>query len=235
MKKSLLLLLLILFAVNADAEIKYNSFNILYIQGRFSPKAHSSFVKVEKKYSLNKNIFLIKEAYNSFLRMREHAEKDGINLKILSATRTFNKQKNIWERKWKRSKISSHKKRAINILQFSSMPSTSRHHWGTDIDINSVSSKYFSTIKGQKEYQWLKENASEYGFCQPYTEKGKTRQNGYNEEKWHWSYIPIARKYTNYLKQNMKDDMIQGFLGYKVAQSINIVDNYILGVNTDCL
>ncbi len=49
------------------------------------------------------------------------------------------------------------------------MPQASRHHWGTDVDINSVEPEYFESGQGLKEYTWLQENAWKFGFCQPYT------------------------------------------------------------------
>ena len=36
---------------------------------------------------------------------------------------------------------------------------------------------------------WLVQNGASYGFCQPYT---AGRCAGYNEEKWHWSYMPLS-------------------------------------------
>ncbi len=70
------------------------------------------------------------------------------------------------------------------------MPGTSRHHWGTDFDLNNLTNSYFSRGEGKVIYAWLKKNAGKYGFCQPYT---AGREEGYNEERWHWSYIPLAR------------------------------------------
>ena len=57
-------------------------------------------------------------------------------------------------------------KAAKTILLYSSMPTTSRHHWGTDMDINSLENSYFASGQGLKEYTWLKKNAAKFGFCQ---------------------------------------------------------------------
>jgi D-alanyl-D-alanine carboxypeptidase len=56
-----------------------------------------------------------------------------------------------------------------DIMNYSAMPQASRHHWGTDVDINSVEPEYFESGQGLKEYTWLQENAWKFGFCQPYT------------------------------------------------------------------
>ncbi len=220
-----------LFAEDIDKENDLTTF----IEGRFNPKTHSNFVKIAKKYSSKSNIYLNKEVYEAFIKMSQKAKQENIDLKIVSATRTFNAQKAIWERKWKKDKKSKPIARANKILRYSSMPSTSRHHWGTDIDINSVNSSYFSSGKGKKEYIWLKNNAKEFGFCQPYTEKGEERKTGYNEEKWHWSYVKIAKQYTDYVKVHLTNNKIHGFLGAETAPDIDIISNYILGINKNCL
>ncbi len=174
------------------------------------------------------------------------AKKDGVNLTIRSATRNFDYQKRIWERKWTgETKIENGKdaskaypnarERALKILEFSSMPGTSRHHWGTDMDLNSFSNEYFEKGKGLKEYEWLITHAKDFGFCQPYSEKGNRRPFGYNEEKWHWSYLPIAKKLTDMAKDSMKDDLIKGFKGAETAKEIGVVKKYVLGINRDCL
>ena len=71
-----------------------------YLMGKFDPEKHKDFVKVAQKYASRSGFMLRKEAYGAFQKMFEAAEKDGINLKIISATRPFAHQKRIWEAKW---------------------------------------------------------------------------------------------------------------------------------------
>ncbi len=229
-----LAVLLSFTSISAEDIYKENDLST-FIEGRFNPKTHNDFVKIKKKHSFRSNIYLNKEVYEAFIKMSQKAKQENIDLKIISATRTFNGQKAIWERKWKKGTQSEPIARAKKILRYSSMPSTSRHHWGTDIDINSVKSSYFSSGKGEKEYIWLKNNAKDFGFCQPYTEKGEERKTGYNEEKWHWSYVKIAKQYTDHVKEHLTNNKIYGFLGAETATDINIISNYILGINKNCL
>jgi len=49
------------------------------------------------------------------------------------------------------------------------MPGTSRHHWGTDVDLFSLDNKFFESGDGKIWYSWMVQNAAKYGFCQPYT------------------------------------------------------------------
>ena len=218
--------------------------SVAYLMGKFNPAKHPDFVQIAAKYSDKKEAYLRKETYEAFVKMAEAAAKDKIQLKILSATRNFDRQKKIWEDKWnglvtvedgtKVSKIADPTKRALKILLFSSMPGSSRHHWGTDLDLNYLSDDYFSNGQGKKIYKWLSENAATYGFCQPYSSKENGR-TGYNEEKWHWSYMPLSSAFMVAAKEKMTDEMIVGgFKGSETAPTINIVKNYVLGINPIC-
>ena len=206
---------------------------IEYITGKFEPKFHADFVWVDKKYAERDSLLLRKETYEAFKRMYAAAMKEGVQLTIVSATRNFTYQKGIWERKWSdlSKKISDPTARARNILQFSSMPGSSRHHWGTDVDLDNLSNAYFEKGKGKLIYDWMKKNASSFGFCQPYT---AGRPTGYNEEKWHWTYMPLSKDFTEFAEKNLKNEQISGFKGAETAMKLDIVKNYVLGINRNC-
>lgn len=215
-----------------------------YLMGKFKPENDKRFVKIDRKYSVNRVMYLRKEAYEAFEKMWEAAKKDGITIVISSATRNFDYQKRIWEEKWngKRKledgtlaiKIQNPTERAKKILEYSAMPGSSRHHWGTDFDINGLKNEYFSKGKGKKLYDWLLKNASNYGFCQPYTAFGKDRQSGYKEEKWHWTYFPLSEDFTKYSANLLNDFKFMGFSGAETASEIGIVKNYVLGIDNQC-
>ena len=104
------------------------------------------------------------------------------------------------------------------------MPGTSRHHWETDVDINSLELAYWESEEGVKVYNWLVENGSKFGFFQPF----KHSENmGYLEEKWHWSYSPLANYYYDaYLKLiDYKD--IKGFKGAYLAEELDVINRWI--------
>lgn len=218
-----------------------------YIMGKFEPTKHKNFIQVPPKYANGrKDRWLRKETYTAFLEMHAAAKKEGIELKVLSATRNFAMQKIIWEGKWTGTRLHESKenlakttadptKRALKILKWSSMPGTSRHHWGTDMDLNAFTNDFFEKGKGLKMYTWMTENASKFGFCQPYSPKDENRPNGYNEEKWHWSYLPLAQKITEQAELRLENEMIDGFKGAETAVSIGVVDQFILGINEECL
>jgi len=101
--------------------------------------------------------------------------------------------------------ILSSEDRQREILQTSSAPGVSRHHLGTDFDFANVNPADWE--KGQTgkkgwadDYSWLQNNASTYGFMQPFTTDSKLMRLGYIEERWHWSYYPIAQALVDWSK-----------------------------------
>lgn len=235
--------------VVADTIIEPSStfeFTTDYIMGHFDPTKHPDFTEIPAKYRDNQVRHLRKDVLEAFIKMYDAAEKEGIHLIIKSATRNFDYQKGIWENKWTGKTILSdginaakdilgHEERALKILEYSSMPGTSRHHWGTDIDLNNFNNEWFDHGEGKKIYEWLTLNASKYGFCQPYTPIGSDRASGYFEEKWHWSYLPVAHELTQMAKLKLKNEMISGFLGSETAMEVDMLNNYILGISIQCL
>lgn len=202
------------------------------IGGKIDYSKNKMFVFVEKSVYVSKPMFLDETVFEHFKKMQSKAKKEGVNLKIISGVRNFEDQKRIWERKWEdRKNIKDEKKRALDILKFSSMPMTSRHHWGTDIDINSLDNKYFTRGEGLKVYQWLVKNAHQFGFHQVYTNKKETIRTGYEEEKWHWSYLPKAEKYLNFYNDNISNKDIIGFFGSEQAQTVDMLKNYVNGIS----
>jgi zinc D-Ala-D-Ala carboxypeptidase len=202
-----------------------------YLMGKFEPSENADFVSVDKTYASKEGMYLRKETYEAFKKMHAAAAKEGVDLTIISATRNFEHQKNIWETKWYALKDKTAEARAKKILEYSAMPGASRHHWGTDMDLNNLSNPYFEKNGGAKIYQWLQAHANEYGFCQPYT---AGRPTGYNEEKWHWTYMPLSKNFTAIAGKYLKNDMIQGFKGSQTAVKLDIVNNFILGINKGC-
>ena len=216
-----------------------------YLLGKFDPALHEDFTVVPLSYSMSQSkMYLREESFVAFVKMREAALQDGVTLNIASATRNFDYQKELWEKKWKGVTLVEGKRlpesvpdelaRFKKILEYSAAPGTSRHHWGTDIDINGADPAYFNTETGKKVYDWLSKNARLYGFCQTYTFKNKERPTGYNEEKWHWSYFPLARIFTEQYVSLVKDEDIGGFLGGEQVKSLNLINDYVTGINPEC-
>jgi zinc D-Ala-D-Ala carboxypeptidase len=229
-----LLMLLIGFSATAQIDKKY-------LLGQFDESKDDRFVKLDDRYAKGsaKGKYLLKETYDAFVKMATAAQQDGITLFIISATRNFEAQKVIWENKWQGrtlvegknlTTISDLPERARLILLYSSMPGTSRHHWGTDMDLNSLEHSYFHSGEGLKIYEWLSTHAAQFGFCQPYTSKSKGR-TGYEEERWHWSYLPLSKIFLDEYKKKINYSDIKSFKGSEMAKSIQAIEKYVDGVS----
>ncbi len=191
----------------SDADLYGKLDPVDYLTGRFDPRTHPDFIDlaVAGVPTDGRPQILRKETAAAFKKLVEAFRKDHprIRLYICSSTRNFEVQKAIWSSKWTGSALHDGRRlnreipdpemRAREILRSSSMPGTSRHHWGTDFDINRLVNSYYAGGEGKIVYQWMTKNAAAFGFCQPYN-AGRTK--GYMEERWHWSYAPLASKYV---------------------------------------
>ena len=208
--------------------IRIPEFSKADLLGDINPSSHRDFDKLRSKYC-SKTAYLREESYDAFKDMWKAAKADGIQLIIVSATRNRTYQKGIWNRKWL-TFGGEESDRAQRILQYSSMPGTSRHHWGTDIDLNDLNNSYFESGEGAKIYEWLQNHAHEYGFYQPYTAFNPYRDTGYREEKWHWSYLPLAHRLQRAYRMLVDYDDLRGFMGDQYAEQLEVINNYVMGV-----
>jgi LAS superfamily LD-carboxypeptidase LdcB len=80
---------------------------------------------------------LLPEAGKAFEEMQKEARKAGIELEIVSAYRSYERQQRIWNRKYTSNAKQglSPEKNIQKIIEYSTLPGTSRHHWGTDVDL----------------------------------------------------------------------------------------------------
>lgn len=185
--------------------------------------------EVPSQYT-TKNEQVHQNVISPLLSLIDSAHQDGITITVVSGYRSYERQKSIWENKWGQHADDDLNK-ARDILRYSSFPGTSRHHWGTDIDFNSVSPAYWQSPEGMRVFDWLTQNAPRFGFCQTY---GKGRSHGYEEEPWHWSHIPTA---SRYYAQISEPAVLEIALAQEVkgAQAVRTLApemmNYITGIN----
>lgn len=145
-----------------------------------------------------------KETSAAFQKMKATALAEGINIELVSAYRSFQRQKEIFEGKYKRFTAQGLNpiKAIEKIIEYSTIPGTSRHHWGTDIDIIDANAKPRPKSVLQPELfhgeglfcklkDWLNENANSFGFYEVYTDNPKRK--GFKYEPWHFSYAPVSR------------------------------------------
>ncbi|MGB5436387.1 MAG: M15 family metallopeptidase [Maribacter sp.] len=196
-------------------------------------------------------IQLRKEAHDAFLAMKKAAYSDGIDIKIVSSYRNFDRQESIWERKYIKytEEDGLEPLAAIDkIIEYSTIPGTSRHHWGTDIDIIDgyrnangdvlVPEKFEAGGPFEDFKKWMDENSQKFDFHIVYTDD--PRRRGFKYEPWHYSYAPIsipmlkAYRRLNIL-QLMREEEFYGSEHFTTGFIKNYVKNNILGINTALL
>jgi len=164
------------------------------------------FIKPELKGT---NFNLRPEAADAFIEMQMAAEKEGINIYSLSSYRSFDHQLRIYNTKWNSYQKKGLKGLAIidKIIQYSTIPGTSRHHWGTDLDVIDANITVTGDKLSPKNYNkggvyeklgnWIRANSQTYGFYLVYT--NVLDRKGFKYEPWHLSYKklsqPILKKY----------------------------------------
>jgi len=141
----------------------------------------------------------------------EEAKKHGFAPKIESGYRSFERQLLIWNEKvtGKRKVLNkncepvniaelSEQELMKTILLWSALPGTSRHEWGTDLDVIDaavVPEDYEAELTIEESYgvfgnfhKWLDKNS--FGFRRVFLPGiGRVQP-----EPWHLSYVPEARK-----------------------------------------
>lgn len=168
--------------------------------------------------------FLHEQVVEPYRMLIELAAKAGLDLRLASGFRSFDRQLAIWNAKASgaRPVLDDHGKTLVmddlsdidkvrSILRWSALPGASRHHWGTDIDVweaGAVSEDYQLQLVSE-EYaqdgvfqvldQWLREVIASGGssFYRPY----EVDRGGIAPEPWHLSYRPVAKGFEGALDQ----------------------------------
>lgn len=148
----------------------------------------------------------------AFNDMQVAAAYAGHNLQPASSWRGFERQLAIWNGKWRGERPLldaagqpldalqlSETERLHAILRWSALPGTSRHHWGTDLDIYDPDCLPVDTRLALEpwEYEeggwfsdlsdWLGEHMNDFGFFLPFA-KPAGAQGGVAYEPWHLSF-----------------------------------------------
>ena len=143
-----------------------------------------------------------KATKEAFLNMKAKAAKSNIDIEVVSSYRSFQRQKEIFESKYRRfTKAGLTPLKALEkIIEYSTIPGTSRHHWGTDLDLIDANAPRPKDVllpenfHGQGPYcklkNWLNDNAENFGFYEVYTDNGNRK--GFEYEPWHFSYAPVS-------------------------------------------
>lgn len=151
-----------------------------YLAADFVP-ADIVALKANDFYLLNRNDLSLRVPVEKSLReMGSAAKADGINLVVSSTYRSYDYQKNLYER---------------NVRQLgkevadreSAPPGASQHQLGVAVDFGSITDDFAQTKQGR----WLASNAGKYGWSLSFPD-GYEDVTGYRWECWHYRYIGVT-------------------------------------------
>ena len=195
-------------------------------------------------------------AVGPFLALREAASRAGFDLLPVSAFRDFERQRAIWDAKFRGERPARDRRgrivrmgkldpgtRVETILLWSALPGASRHHWGSDIDVadGHVIARGYEAQLEVAEYRrggpfaalssWLGLNMRRYGFYRPYTRRGA----GVQPEPWHISFAPVSRPALSRMTLGLLADAIKGS-GIEgeaaILERLPVIrERYVLGVD----
>ena len=221
--------------------------NLLFAQNKINFSQDLLMGKEDSKL-FNDSIGLLSEAATAFKKMKIAAQKAGFKIEIVSAYRSFNRQKDIWNRKYIANEIKgfSPDENIKKIIEYSTLPGTSRHHWGTDIDIIDGSLPRQGDVLVTEKFHgdgpyaalriWMEENAAQFGFLRPYSMDFERK--GFNYEPWHYSYAPLAIPMLEaYLKMDLNLLLVpENLRGREYITPLFIkkyIDENILGISSN--
>lgn len=145
-------------------------------------------------------------AVSSLQDMLAAAKKDGMKLEVISAYRSVSRQKTLYSQKVAEYvKLGySQKDAEAEAARWVAVPSTSEHHTGLATDIVGVEwyqkhGDLDDIFDQTKEFDWLINHCTEYGFVLRYPED-KQDITGITYEPWHYRYV--GRKTAEYMTIN---------------------------------
>jgi LAS superfamily LD-carboxypeptidase LdcB len=195
-------------------------------------------------------------AAGAFLALRAAAKQAGFDLKPLSSFRDFDRQRAIWNAKYRGERPALDARgrpvamaglapgeRVETILLWSALPGASRHHWGTDVDVadGAVIAAGYEPRLQVDEFRrggafaqlsaWLGGHMHRFGFYRPYTRRG----HGVQPEPWHLSFAPVSRGALPAMTAELLAEAIRG-AGVDgeaeiLARLPSIVARYVLDVD----
>ncbi len=126
--------------------------------------------------------------YPYLQEMFDAARVEGIYPIVREGYRTEEEQQAIFDEKVQAyiNEGYSRSRAERTAKEWVALPGTSEHQLGIVVDINADKSK----CSNDEVYEWLAENAHEYGFILRYPQ-GKTEITGTSYEPWHYRYVGV--------------------------------------------
>ncbi|MFC4250632.1 M15 family metallopeptidase [Sinimarinibacterium flocculans] len=124
--------------------------------------------------------FLLKDAAQAWLAMREAAREDGIELLLVSAFRSIEFQTALIRAKLDRGLALD------EVLRVNAPPGYSEHHSGRALDLGVAGRAALDeAFEHTAAFAWLRAHAHRFGFSLSYP---RDNAQGYLHEPWHWCF-----------------------------------------------
>ena len=136
--------------------------------------------------SIGDGHYLNRRAAAAWEAMRAAAASDGINLWIISAYRSHERQTYNFNNSVQFHVDAGRTPEEAHTITagYIAVPGTSEHTLGMAIDLNSIDAAFEHT----PEFEWLIENAANFGYIFRYPREA-TEITGINFEPWHFRYV----------------------------------------------
>ena len=121
------------------------------------------------------------------------------------------------------------------ILEYSAVPGTSRHHWGTEIDINAATPQYFNTEEGEEVYDWMQKMLLLMVFANLIPQKDQIDQLATMKKNGIGLILPFQKISPKNMQNLISPSDISGFDGDQYVPQLNLINDYVLGINPECL
>lgn len=125
---------------------------------------------------------LTRDAARALAELVAAAAHDGVELRVVSAYRSYERQQQLFESAVQRHGVDQ---------QWVAAPGRSEHQLGTTIDFADAAFAHVlePSFATTAEGQWLGANARRFGFVCSYTEENAA-QSGFRPEPWHYRHRP---------------------------------------------
>jgi len=163
-----------------DPELLQKYSKVFFLNEHYEPER---LVEIPKEYIYNeaRNYKLHAAVWPRMQRLLEDAKRNGIDLYVFSAFRSFEEQSAL-----KGAYTVTYGAGSAN--QFSADQGYSEHQLGTTVDfITKGLGGKLTGFDKTEAYAWLLENAHHYGFILSYP----ANNTHYIFEPWHWRYVGI--------------------------------------------
>jgi len=159
-----------------DPELLQKYSKVYFLNEHYMPE---DLELIDEEYTYNKDRdYYFHEKLIKFLEdMIEDAEDDGVDLKVVSAFRSFDEQNQL------KSRYTVIYGSGANT--FSADQGYSEHQLGTTVDFTENGKSPFQDFQNTEAYKWLQENAHDYGFILSYPPNNEF----YQFEPWHWRFV----------------------------------------------